>query len=171
MFRWLTVTIIGAASAGLIAVSVAINFAFGSSFGRTMLETYAYGAAFGFADIIKVAAPIVAARSFCNRKWCAAFLGLLVWGTFTICSVVSAIGFASTNRTFAIDTRTVQAALNQSRLVSLETDQSELRRLRDRLASPEAGRGERIQLSAAAQRLEAPEDLIADIEQALKKSK
>ena len=119
------------------------------------LETYAYGAAFGFADIIKVAAPIVAARSFGNRKWGAAFLGLIVWGTFTICSVVSAIGFASANRTFAIDARTVQAALNQSRLVSLETDQSELRRLRDRLASPEVGRSERIQLTATAQRLEA----------------
>ena len=73
----------------------------------------------------------------------------------TLCSAVSAIGFASANRTFAVDTRTVQAALNESRLVSLETDQSELRRLRDRLASPEVRRSERIQLLSAAQRLEA----------------
>ena len=132
-----------------------MNFAFGSSFGRTALEAYAYGAAFGFADILKVAAPIVVARSLGNRNWGAAMLGLLVWGTFTVCSAVSAIGFASANRTFAIDTRTVQAALNQSRLASLEADQTELRRLRDRLASPEVGRSERIQLAAAAQRLEA----------------
>jgi hypothetical protein len=152
--RWVIVAIAGIASAGLIAVSVAMNFAFGSSFGRTPLESYVYGAAFGFADILKVAAPFVVARSY-NHKWGAAILGLLVWGTFTVSSAVSTIGFASANRTFAIDARTVQAALNQSRLVSLETDQSELRRLRDRLASPEVGRGERIQLSAAAQRLEA----------------
>ena len=153
--RWVIVAIVGIASAGLMAVSVSMNFAFGSSFGRTALESYAYGAAFGFADILKVAAPIVVAKSFGNRKWGAAVVGLLVWGTFTVCSAVSAIGFASANRTFAVDTRTVQAALNQSRLASLEADQSELRRLRDRLASPELGRSERIQLGAAAQRLEA----------------
>src|SRR6185295_6274517 len=49
----------------------------------------------------------------------------------------------------------VQAALNQSRLASLEADQYELRRLRDRLASPEVSRNERLQLLAATQRLEA----------------
>ena len=152
--RWVIVAIAGIASAGLIAVSVAMNFAFGSSFGRTGLESYAYGAAFAFADILKVVAPIVVAKSIVDRKWGAAALGVLVWGTFTLCSAVSAIGFASANRTFAVDTRTVQAALNQSRLRSLEADQSELRRLRDRLASPELGRSERVQVAAASQRLE-----------------
>ena len=116
--RSVIVAMAGIASAGLIAVSVAMNFAFGSSFGRTGLESYAYGAAFAFADILKVAAPIVIAKSIVDRKWGAAALGVLVWGTFTLCSAVSAIGFASANRTFAVDTRTVQAALNQSRLMS-----------------------------------------------------
>jgi hypothetical protein len=152
--RWAIVAIVGLSSTGMLAVSVSMNFAFGSSFGRTAFEAYAYGAAFAFADILKVAAPIVVARSLANRNWAAAFVGLLVWGTFTVCSAVSAIGFASANRTFAMDTRTVQAALNQSRLKSLEADQSELRRLRDRLASPDLGRGERLQLLTAGQRLE-----------------
>src|SRR4249920_2477308 len=67
--RWVIVAMLAVASAGLIAVGVSMNFAFGSSFGRTPLESYAYGAAFGFADILKVVAPIVAARSFGNRKW------------------------------------------------------------------------------------------------------
>ena len=71
--RWLIVAIAGIASAGLMAVGVSMNFAFGSSFGRTALESYAYGAAFGFADILKVAAPIVVARSLGNRNWGAAF--------------------------------------------------------------------------------------------------
>jgi hypothetical protein len=53
--------VVGMASAGLLAVSVTMNFAFGSSFGRTALESYAYGAAFSLADILKVAAPIAAA--------------------------------------------------------------------------------------------------------------
>jgi hypothetical protein len=79
---------------------------------------------------------------------------LLAWGTFTVCSAVSAIGFASANRTFTVDSRTVQAALNQSRLASLEADQSELRRLRDRLASSGLGWRERAQLAASVQRLE-----------------
>jgi hypothetical protein len=152
--RWVVLIFVGGASAGLMAVSVAMNFTFGSSFGRTTLESYAYGAAFGFADILKVAAPIVAAGTFAKRKWGATLLALLVWGTFTVCSTVSAIGYASANRTFTVDSRKVQAALNQSRLASLEADQSELRRLRERLASPEVSRSERLQLTAAAQRLE-----------------
>jgi hypothetical protein len=137
-----------------MAVSVAMNFTFGSSFGRNILESYAYGAAFGFADILKVAAPIVASRSFADRNRGAALLGLLLWATFTVCSAVSTIGFASANRTFTVDARKVQAALNQSRLASLEADQSELRRLRDRLAAAEVARSERLQLIASAQRLE-----------------
>ena len=51
-------------------------------------------------------------------------------GDFHLCSAVSAIGFASANRTFTVGAQTVQAALNQSRLASLEADQSELRRIR-----------------------------------------
>jgi hypothetical protein len=152
--RWIVVLLVGIASAGLMAVSVTMNFAFGSSFGRTALESYAYGAAFGFADILKVAAPIVAAGTFAKRKWGATLLALLVWGTFTVCSAVSAIGYASANRTFTVDSRKVQAALNQSRLASLEVDQSELRRLRERLATAEVSRSERLQLTTAAQHLE-----------------
>src|SRR5215510_9039478 len=140
--RWAIVVIVGIASAGLLGVSVSMNFAFGSSFGRTALESYAYGAAFGFADILKVAAPIVVANSFGNRRWGAALLALFLRGTFTACSAVSAIGFASANRTFTVDTRRVQAALNQSRLASLEADQSELRRLRARIATSEVARSE-----------------------------
>src|SRR5262249_39510099 len=82
--RWFAIVLAGIASAGLMAVSVAMNFAFGSSFGRTALELYAYGAAFGFADILKVAAPIVAARSFANRNLGAGVVAILVWGTFTV---------------------------------------------------------------------------------------
>jgi len=152
--RWVIILSAGLASAGLMVVSATMNFAFGSSFGRTALESYAYGAAFGFADILKVAAPIVAAGTFAKRKWGATLLVLLMWGTFTVCSAVSAIGYASANRTFTADSRKVQAALNQSRLASLEADQSELRRLRERLASPEVSRSERLQLISAAQRLE-----------------
>jgi hypothetical protein len=126
-----------------------------ASFGRTTFESYAYGAAFGFGDILKVAVPIVLADNLRKRMFGSAAIGLLVWGTFTLCSAISAVGFASANRTFAVDARTVQAALNQSRLRSLEADQSELRRLRDRLASPELGRSERLQVAAASQRLEA----------------
>jgi len=81
--RWAIVGIVGNACAGMIAVSVVMNFAFGSSFGRTVWESYAYGAAIGFADILKVAAPIVVASGIGNHKWGAATLGLLVWGTFT----------------------------------------------------------------------------------------
>ena len=153
--RWIAILIIGAASAGLIAVSVAMNFAFGSSFGRIgVWRVTPTGQHSPLPTSSRWRRPSSSSKSVGNRRWGAAMLGLLVWGTFTLCSIVSAIGFASANRTFAIDTRTVQAALNQSRLISLETDQSELRRLRDRLASPELGRSERTQVASAIQRLE-----------------
>src|SRR6476660_3167626 len=42
--RWIAILITGIASAGLIVVSVVMNWAFGSSFGRTALESHAYGA-------------------------------------------------------------------------------------------------------------------------------
>jgi hypothetical protein len=155
MLHCLVVIFVGGASAGLMVVSVVMNFAFGSSFGRTGMEAYAYGAAFGFADVLKVAAPIVVAKSLSNRKWGAVVVGVLVWGTFTLSSAVSAIGFASAQRTFVVDTRTVQAALNQSRLASLDADQHELRRVRDQLSSVGLGRTERVRLSATSQRLEA----------------
>jgi hypothetical protein len=116
--RWIAILITGIASAGLIVVSVAMNWAFGSSFGRTALESHAYGAAFAFADVLKVAAPIVVAKSFAIAGGAPPFSAYW-WGTFTVCSAVSAIGFASANRTFAVDARKVQAALNQSRLASL----------------------------------------------------
>src|SRR5262245_35832529 len=132
-----------------------MNFAFGSSFGRTAFESLAYGAAFAFADILKSAAPIAAKRSFASRNWVAALLAVLLWGIFTVCSAVSTVGFAAANRTFTVDARKLQAALNQSLLASLQTDQLELKRLRERLALPDVTRSERLQLTTAAQRVEA----------------
>jgi hypothetical protein len=70
--RWVVILSAGLASAGLMVVSATMNFSFGSSFGRTALKSYAYGAAFGFADILKAAAPIAAAGTFAKRKWGAA---------------------------------------------------------------------------------------------------
>ena len=152
--RQLGVALVAIASAGLIAVSVCVNYAFGSSFGAG-LEAHVYGCAFAFADVLKTAAPIAARRCFASRSWGAALIASLAWAIFTAGSAISAIGFASANRTFTVDSRKVQAALNRNRLASLEADQSELRRLRERLATPEVGRSERLQLTAAAQRLEA----------------
>jgi len=134
--RWLGVALVAIASAGLIAVSVCVNYAFGSSFG-TGLEAHAYGCAFAFADVLKTAAPIAARRSLASRSWGAALIASLAWAIFTTGSAISAVGFASANRTITVDSRKVQAALNRNRLASLEADQSELRRLRERLGTHE----------------------------------
>ena len=45
----------------LIAMSVAMNFAFGSNVKKTYLEASSHGAAYAFADVLKVVAPIVIA--------------------------------------------------------------------------------------------------------------
>jgi hypothetical protein len=123
--RWVIVAFVECASAGLMALSVAMNF----SFRRTRLKSYFYGAAFGFAGVLKVAAPVVAAQSFANRQWGAGFVAAFLWVTFAVYSAVSAV--ASTNRNFTVDARKVQA------------DQSELRRRREKLASQGSPRNER----------------------------
>ena len=153
--RWVIVAIAGIASAGLIAVGVSMNFAFGSSFGRTPLESYAYGAAFGFADILKVAAPIVAARELWQPQMGRRISRLGRVGNLHalfgrvrhwLCLCQPNLRRRHANRSGGPEPKPAG---------SLEADQSELRRLRDRLASTEVGRSERIQLTAAAQRLEA----------------
>ena len=64
--RWGVVAIVGLASVGLLAVSVSINFVFGSSFGRTALESYAYGAAFGFgAETVRFLSLLCS----CSTSW------------------------------------------------------------------------------------------------------
>jgi hypothetical protein len=148
------ILIVGSASAGLIAVGVVMNFAFGSSFGSSGIESYAYGAAFACADLLKAACPIVIANSVRNHRFGASLVGGILWVTLTACSFTSAIGFASANRTFMVDTRTVQVALNASRLASLDADHRELRRIRDQLAAQGLLARERSQLASAAQRLE-----------------
>ena len=55
--RWLGMALVAIASVGLIAVSVCVNFAFGSGFGMG-LEAHVYGCAFAFGDVLKTAAPI-----------------------------------------------------------------------------------------------------------------
>src|SRR5215468_1174350 len=113
MRRFLSV-IAGIASVGMITVSLAMTFAFGRSFGQTALEGWAYGTAFAFGDLLKVACPIVVSACVRDRRWRAVLAGSVIWASLTFCSFTSAIGFASANRTFVMDARTVQATLNAS---------------------------------------------------------
>jgi hypothetical protein len=98
MIRWL-VAIIGAPVVlGLIAVSVILNFRFGTLLATADEDKLVYGLASGCADLLKGVLPFVIAWGWGSRKWLVGFVASLLFGTFTAYSVTSALGFAALNR-------------------------------------------------------------------------
>jgi hypothetical protein len=98
MIRWL-VAIIGAPVVlGLIAVSVILNFRFGTLLATADEDKLVYGLASGCADLLKGVLPFVIAWGWGSRKWLVAFVASLLFATFTAYSVTSALGFAALNR-------------------------------------------------------------------------
>jgi hypothetical protein len=98
MIRWL-VAIIGAPVVlGLIAVSVILNFRFGTLLATADADKLVYGVASGCADLLKGVLPFVIAWGWANRKWLVALAATLLFVTFTAYSVTSSLGFAALNR-------------------------------------------------------------------------
>jgi hypothetical protein len=98
MIRWL-VAIVGAPVVlGLIAVSVILNFRFGTLLATDEADKLVYGLASGCADLLKGVLPFVIAWGWGSRKWLVAFVASLLFITFTAYSVTSALGFAALNR-------------------------------------------------------------------------
>jgi hypothetical protein len=98
MIRWL-VAIIGAPVVlGLIAVSVILNFRFGTLLATADEDKLVYGMASGCADLLKGVLPFVIAWGWANRKWLVALAATLLFVTFTAYSVTSSLGFAALNR-------------------------------------------------------------------------
>lgn len=98
MIRWL-VAIVGAPVVlGLIAVSVILNFRFGTLLATADEDKLVYGMASGCADLLKGVLPFVIAWGWANRKWLVALAAMLLFTTFTAYSVTSSLGFAALNR-------------------------------------------------------------------------
>jgi uncharacterized small protein (DUF1192 family) len=92
-------SIIGIAAALVMAaVSAAMNYAFLASLGKSEIEGQILGAASASADLLKVLLPFFIAWAWREQRFVAALSGGGVFTLFAGFSLLSAIGFAASNR-------------------------------------------------------------------------
>ncbi len=108
-------SLLGIAAALLLCgVSVAMNYLFLSSLGKTPLEGQVLGAASAAADILKSLLPFFIAWSWRARRWIATVCGVCVFVFIAGFSLMSALGFAADNRGVLVETRdTLNTELKQ----------------------------------------------------------
>jgi hypothetical protein len=82
----------------MAAVSAAMNYAFLASLGKTEIEGQMLGAASASADLLKGLLPFFIAWAWRERRFLAAVSGTATFVLFAGFSLLSAIGFASSNR-------------------------------------------------------------------------
>jgi len=99
------------AAAVLLAVSVAMNWRFGYSLGKTEMDGVIYGSASAAADCLKALIPFFFFAAIRNRMWSQAVASALVWVVVLAYSLTSALGHAALNR---LDTAGQRAAHAQS---------------------------------------------------------
>jgi hypothetical protein len=88
-----------------------MNFAFMASLGKTEMEGQMLGAASAAADLLKCLLPFFIAWAWREQRFVAAFSGTAVFVLFAGYSLLSAIGFASSNRDAVVQNR---SALDES---------------------------------------------------------
>lgn len=94
-------------SAALVmaAVSAAMNYAFLASLGKSQVEAQILGAASAAADLLKCLLPFFIAWAWRERRFLAALSGVGVFTLFAGFSLLSAIGFAASNRDAVVESR------------------------------------------------------------------
>jgi len=121
------------ASLVMLGVSGSMNFLFMSSLGKTALEGQVLGAASAAADGLKALLPFFMWWAWDQKRRVPAVAGLSVWLFFVGFSLLSAIGFAATNRGAVTDTREGLAA-------TYATVEADVERARARLGALPAHR-------------------------------
>jgi hypothetical protein len=138
--------ILALAALGMLAISAAIDFRFGSSFGRSEVDGWLLGGASALAGVVKAAIPFALARAFSRRHWVTVLVCGILWSVCVVYSFSSATGFGFVARTFAGDATTLQAGINRNALAALQSDQGELEHVRSALASTTLRTHDRMEL-------------------------
>src|SRR5262245_49136920 len=103
--------LMGVVAAGiLLAVSAAMNYRFGFSLGKTVVDGQIYGLASAAADCFKALVPFFFFAALRNRMWSQAVAAAMVWGVVSAYSMTSALGHAALNRLDTSGKRAVEAA-------------------------------------------------------------
>ena len=112
-------------TAGLIAVSLMMNFRFGQSLGRTEWDGLVYGLASVCADGFKVLLPFAIAQAWQSRRLLATSVGALLWIAFAAYSMTSSLGHSAVNRSEVSGARRQAITSYADMRQSLETKQKE----------------------------------------------
>jgi len=95
---WLYITIGFLASLGFLAVSAFMNFKYGLTLGNTPENAWMYGGFSILTDIFKTLLPLFIVSFFLQRQYISVAVGSTIFGLLVIYSLLSAFGFAKTNR-------------------------------------------------------------------------
>jgi hypothetical protein len=120
----------------MLAINAAMDYRFGSGFGRSELDGDLYGGASALSDVLKAVLPFALASAFAQRRWGSVIASGTLWIVCVAFSFASATGFGISARTFTSDAATIQATLNREGLAALQSGQEELIRVRAQLAAP-----------------------------------
>jgi hypothetical protein len=108
--RWLVIVVLGAATAGMVAVSLRANYLFGYGFGQTPEKAQVFGWANVAADLWKVSGLIVITSLWrANQKRFALSL-MPIWALCFVWGLAGAIGVYAQDRTTLIGGREAVAA-------------------------------------------------------------
>jgi hypothetical protein len=106
-----------------IAVSAMMNFTFAASLGKTPLEGHIFGTISLASDAFKALLPLLLAQAWRNRRHLQLIVGSVMFVVFTVVSLLSAVGFASSNRqavTRVSDADNERAAANRQARAGLD---------------------------------------------------
>ena len=108
--RWLVVSVLGAATAGMIAVSLRANYLFGYGFGQTPEKAHIFGWANVAADIWKVSGLIIITSLWRAKQRRFAFSLMPIWALCLLWGLIGAIGIYAHDRSALIGGRQATAA-------------------------------------------------------------
>jgi hypothetical protein len=129
----ITAAIIVIIALGLISISAWMNYRLGASFGRTIEDAMLYGTASALISVLGAAMSFMVGHGWRQRRRgvaAASFIIMLLCLTF---SFMATTGFGFGARTHARDAQFLQAALNRSKLTSLQDSQKDLERITEAL--------------------------------------
>jgi hypothetical protein len=103
--RWLVIIVLGAATAGMAAVSLRANYLFGYGFGQTPEKAHVFGWANVAADLWKVSGLIIITSLWRARQKCFALTLMPIWALCFVWGLAGAVGVYAQDRTALIGGR------------------------------------------------------------------
>jgi hypothetical protein len=127
--RWLVIIVLGAATAGMVAVSLRANYLFGYGFGRTPETAHVFGWANVAADLWKVSGLIVITTLWRARQKRSAVSLMVIWTLCLMWGLTGAVGVYAQDRTHLVGGRAAKAATYKDREHELQEIESKLEAL------------------------------------------